>query len=297
MEILGCTLSGMVARAASMAATLVLFVAFAGPALADWGLPSYTVFGTQSVTINDGLNETTTCITGNVGTGGTAAGARSLDKCLVNGNVAVTTASVLNLGSHGAYSGSLITGSLASVGSTMSTVSGNLAGLMPNLTFASLSNMNETFTNTSTTGGTYVIDITGSASTTNPYTWAFAAANANDKFVVNIGGDVALAQLQISLMGITADQLIFNLTGASCSSCTAEVNKSDSVWFGTILAPDYDVRVHNPFPFTGDVFGNTVTVDSGGILNGTSAVPEPKYISLLCVGMAGILVIRRRRSS
>src|SRR5580700_5235133 len=242
----------------------------------------------------DGLDESTTCIAGNVGTGGTAAGALSLDKCLVDGNVAVTNASVLNLGSHGAYSGSLITGDLTSVGTTMNTVSSSLAGLMPNLIFASLSNMNETFSNTSTTGGTYVIDITGSASTTNPYTWTFAASNPNDKFVVNIGGDVALAQLQISLMGgITADQLIFNLTGSSCSSCTAEVNKSDSVWFGTILAPDYDVRVHNSFPFTGDVFGDTVTVDSGAVLTGPSSVPEPKYVPLLCVGIAGALVIRR----
>ena len=276
----------------------MLLAGLAGPALADWGLPNYTVFGTQGVTINDGLDENTTCIAGNVGTGGTAAGALSLDKCLVDGNVAVTNASVLNLGSHGAYSGSLITGDLTSVGTTMNTVSSSLAGLMPNLTFASLSNMNETFSNTSTTGGTYVIDITGSASTTNPYTWTFAASNPNDKFVVNIGGDVALAQLQISLMGgITADQLIFNLTGSSCSSCTAEVNKSDSVWFGTILAPDYDVRVHNSFPFTGDVFGDTVTVDSGAVLTGPSSVPEPKYVPLLCVGIAGVLVIRRWRSS
>jgi hypothetical protein len=95
----------------------VLLAVLAGPARADWGLPSYTVFGTQSVTINDGLNETTICA-GNVGTGGTAIGALSLDKCLVDGNVAVTTASVLNLGSHGAYSGSLITGNLTSVGTT-----------------------------------------------------------------------------------------------------------------------------------------------------------------------------------
>jgi choice-of-anchor A domain-containing protein len=178
----------------------------------------------------------------------------------------------------------------------MSTVSSSLAGLTPNLTFASLSNTNETFTNTSTTGGTYVIDINGSVSTTNPYTWTFAAANPNDKFVVNVGGDFAAAQLMISLMGIPASQLIFNCTGSSFSpSCTAEVNKSDSIWFGTILAPNYDVRVHNPFPFIGEVFGDTVTVDSGAKL--ASPVPEPKYFSLLCAGMAGILVIRRRSSS
>jgi choice-of-anchor A domain-containing protein len=289
----------MVAKSVPVAVSLVLLAAIAGPARADWGLPNYAVFGSQSVTINDGLNETTTCITGNVGTGGTAAGALSLDKCLVDGNVAVTTASVLNLGSHGAYSGSLITGDLTSVSTSMNAVSSSLAALAANMTFASLTNTNETFTNTSTTGATYVIDINGSVTTTNPYTWAFSAANPNDKFVVNISGNLAAAQLMISLMGIPESQVIFNLTGSSCSTtpCSAEVNKSDSVWFGTILAPDYDVRVHNPFPFTGEVFGDNVQVDSGAMLTGPSSVPEPKYVFLLCAGFAGILAVRRRRSS
>jgi choice-of-anchor A domain-containing protein len=227
-------------------------------------LPNFAVFGTESVTINDGLNENTRCIKGNVGTGGTDSGDLYLNKCLVFGNILVTTASVASLGSHGAYAGRLILGQVSGVGATMNSISGYLGGLPPDLTLASLINQNVTFTNSSTTGGTYVINIVGSASTTNPYTWTFVAAAPGDKFVVNIGGDLTVAQLKIAFSGdIDPNNVVFNLTGSSCS---AEVNKSDSIWFGVILGPQCELRVHNPFPFIGRLLGKTVTVDSGAAI-------------------------------
>ncbi|MCU1310431.1 MAG: hypothetical protein JWO20_1556 [Candidatus Angelobacter sp.] len=287
--------SALVNRMRTVALSGVIIL-LAGQAHADgFGLGNFTVYGSNSVTINDGLNETTTCVGGNVGTGGTAAGSLSVDKCRIAGNVSVTTAPVLQLGSHGAYTGSLVTGSQTGVTANMSSISGNLGSLVPNLTLASLNNTNMIFTNASLTGGTYVVNVTGSATTTNPYTWTFAGGSADDRFVINIGGDMLLAQLNISLLGgISSNNVIFNLTGASC---TARVNKSDSTWSGTILAPDCSVRVDNPFNFDGEVFGKDVIVDSGAVIIDTPSTPtpEPASIALLGSGLIGIAGVVRKR--
>src|SRR5437879_3438617 len=75
-------------RAAALSCVVILF---AGQAHADsFGLGNFGVYGSNSVIINDGLNENTTCVSGNVGTGGTTAGSLALDKCRVAGTVSVT---------------------------------------------------------------------------------------------------------------------------------------------------------------------------------------------------------------
>jgi choice-of-anchor A domain-containing protein len=280
---------------------LALILACAKRAHADsFGLSGFSVYGSHSVTINDGLNETTTCVQGNVGTGGTGAGALILDKCRVAGNLDFTTTPVLKLGSHGAYTGSLVTGALTSVSANMSAVSTSLKNLAPNQTLASLGNSNLTFSNTSTTGGTYVVDVTGSAITTNVYTWNFAAASTHDLFVVNIAGNMDLAHINISLSGISSDNLIFNLTG---SSCTARVHKSDSNFSGTILAPGCSLRVDDQLGFDGELYGYDVTVDSGAELHNTDTpppppptpTPEPATLVLLGSALTGVILRRRIR--
>ncbi len=280
----------------ALAALLLgLTLVCAEPAHADGvGLPNYTVFGTQSVTINDSLDANTVCITGNVGTGGTNSSDLSLDKCLVNGDINVTTAGVLSLGSNGAFSGSLVAGSLSAVGTTISTISSNLNALSANQTISGSLTTNRTFTNTSTTGGTYVIDITGGVNL-NGNTLSFIADNSADKFVVNIGGNFGFSQSIINLSGFTnADQLIFNITDA-CSS-VAEINKSTSVWFGTLLAPECDIRVHNQLSFDGELFGQNVTIDSAAKLTAPPpAVPEPGTLALLGSGILALSSLLRRK--
>jgi choice-of-anchor A domain-containing protein len=274
-----------------MASLLGVALIFAVPAHADpFNLPSFTVFGTQSVIINDSLDENTICITGNVGTGGDLL----LDKCRVNGSIFVGTGSDLSLGSHGAFSGSLITGSLSGVGATISAVSSGLNGLSANQTISGNLTSNMTFHNTSTTGGTDVIDITGNVAL-NGNTLTFVAANASDKFVVNVGGNFDFAQSIISMSGFTnADQLIFNITH-SCSS-VAEINKGTTVWSGILLAPECDIRVHNQLAFAGELFGANVTIDSAAKLSQPpSTVPEPGTLALLGTGLLGFAGAIRRK--
>src|SRR5690242_18400930 len=166
-----------------------LTLAFANLAHADaFGLPSYAVFGTQSVSINDSLNATTTCVNGNVGTGGTSAGSLNLDKCLVSGTTYISNSSVLNLGSNGAYSTLSVgpTGAsgvpLSTVGSTMTSVSNTLNGLAANQILSSLILGTGGFQNFINPGGTFVVDITGNFSL-NGATLNLTAANASDLFV------------------------------------------------------------------------------------------------------------------
>lgn len=273
-----------------LAVSLILTV----PAHADtFNLPSFTLFGTQSVTINDSLDENTICISGNVGTGGTSPGDLLLDKCRVNGSLFLSASSVLSLGSHGAFSGSLVTGSQAGVGATMSAVSSALNGLSANQTISGDLASSMTFHNNSTTGGTAVIDITGNVNL-NSNILTFVAANAADKFVVNIGGDFAFSQSTIILSGFSnPDQLIFNITD-DCSS-VAEINKSTSVFAGILLAPQCDIRVHNQLSFDGELFGENVTVDSAATLSSPlSTVPEPNTLLLLGTGLISFAGIFRK---
>jgi choice-of-anchor A domain-containing protein len=207
----------------------------------------------------------------------------------------VNSSSVLNLGSNGAYSGSLVTGSQTGVVSTMSSVSSSLNALAANQTITGDLASDMTFTNTSTTGGTYVIDINGNVSL-NSNTLNFVASNANDKFVVNVTGSLAAAQSFVQISGgITPDELIFNLTGPA--GCSARVNKGTGTWSGTILAPACDIRVDNPHPFDGEAFGNTVTVDSAGTITGPGSVPEPSSILLFGSGLSAVSLRLRRRGN
>jgi choice-of-anchor A domain-containing protein len=103
----------------------------------------------------------------------------------------------------------------------------------------------------------------------NSDTLTFNASNPNDQFVVNVAGSSnTISQSNIVLNGVSASQVLFNFTGAP--GCTVEVNKSNSTWSGTILAPNCAVRVHNPFPLVGDIYGNSVQIDSAATIKGSS---------------------------
>ena len=277
-----------------VAAAVLVLATFTAPlAHADaFGLPTstFTVFGANSVTINDALDENTVCVTGGVGTNGTI----SLDKCKVQGNLYAPNAGAVSLGPHGAFSGSEIFGSQAAVVSTMSSVSSSLAGLAANTTLATL-NSNQTFNNSSASGGTFVVNVTGDVAL-NGNTLTFTAANPNDKFVVNVGGNFNFAQSVINLgSNVAAGNIIFNVTD-NCSSPPAEINKSASIFSGILLAPNCDIRVHNQGTITADLFGKTVLVDSAATIQPpTTTAPEPSSLVTLLGGMTGLAVLLRRK--
>ena len=272
-------------------------LAFANLAHADnFGLPSYAIFGTQSVTINDSLNATTTCVNGNVGTGGTGAGSLILDKCLVSGTTYISNSSVLNLGSNGGISTLSVgpTGAsgvpLSAVGSTMTSVSNTLNALVASQTLSSLILGTGGFQNFINPGGTFVVDITGNFDL-NGATLNLTAANSSDLFVFNIGGTFNFSQSIINLTGISFNNVIFNVTDA-CGVAT--INKGTSIWRGTLLAPNCDIRVHNTMDFQGSLFAQNVTADSGIVINGPTQVPEPSSLLLLSAGLIGLPLLRRR---
>jgi choice-of-anchor A domain-containing protein len=247
-------------------------------------LPNFAAFGSSGVTINDSLDENTKCLTGNAGTAASGSGSLYIDKCQVNGNVYVPTAGALTLGSHGAFTGSEVIGSQSGTVASMIALSATEAGLTPNVTIASLTS-STTFTNPSNSGGTYVINVTGAVNL-NSNTITFIANNPSAKFVINIAGTTnTISQSFINLTGISASQILWNFTGPS--GCSVEVNKSASQWNGTILAPNCSIRVHNPFPFIGDLLGNTVQIDSAAVLTGTApfCAPNKPPAALVTLGL------------
>jgi hypothetical protein len=58
------------------------------------------------------------------------------------------------------------------------------------------------------------------------------------------------------------------------------------------------VIYHNPATFTGRIIAENIDVHSDfNITSPPTVVPEPAYLSLLCIGLAAIVVVRRRRST
>jgi hypothetical protein len=123
----------------------------------------------------------------------------------------------------------------------------------------------------------------------------------NDTFVLNDSGGFGFSQSQIVLSGgITRDNVLFNVTG---TGSLADVNKSNSIFQGTLLAEDRNITldnlgVGNPGDnsgFYGRVIGAdglTLTIHSGAQVfgpSGTAVVPAPS--SLLLAGSGGIFGI------
>jgi choice-of-anchor A domain-containing protein len=79
-----------------------------------------------------------------------------------------------------------------------------------------------------------------------------------DFFIVNVSGDFAFSQSQINLVGVGPGHVLFNFPNAS----NIDINKSSTIFFGTILAPLGDLTYHNPATFEGAIIALHINLHS-----------------------------------
>ncbi len=279
---------GVVVRWLAWTSFLALLILSVRPAFADsFGLDeagNFAVLGSQSVIINS-----CTSIIGDVGIGG---GSGALEKCTVTGTVFVATGATPDIHTKDFFAtGGILTGqNLSDAIEDAQTASTALAALAATQTFSSITT-NKVITGN---GGQNVIHVGSVNLNGNKLT---LSGGPNDLFIFDVtGGSFGFSQSQIVLLGgVTEPHVIFNLTGTG----TTDLNKSTSVFFGTLLAPQWNVTVHNPFSYNGAVIGANLDIHSDADISGPHPpVPEPSSILLLGTGLAAVAAkIRRRRKA
>jgi len=152
-------------------------------------------------------------------------------------------------------------------------------GLAGTQFFSTLGN-NSTLTGT---GGVNVIDV-GSISLSNGS--LTLNGTANDVFIINDAGKFDFSNSGMVLTGgVTASDILFNVGGNVALTGGGNLN-----FFGTILAPNSDVQVHDKV-LSGDLIGNTIEDTSGFTVNGAVvAVPLPAaaWNGMATLGLLGI---------
>ncbi len=164
-------------------------------------------------------------------------------------------------------------------------VSAYAASLAPNLSFGNISSA-QSF---SAASGVYVIN----ANDINNADLSFAGT-ASTFFVVNVSGKYQTNQ-QITLNGISASQLLFNLTG---SSGNVFQTSGGDISFGTYLATN-----GGNFKFSNLVLTGALINTAGHIefVSGSSMVaapiPEPQAYAMFLAGLGVLGFLARRRST
>ena len=82
----------------------------------------------------------------------------------------------------------------------------------------------------------------------------------DDYFIFNVNDSFNFAASKIILTGTTADHVLFNFLGGS--NCDVAIKKSESEFYGTILAPYATVEYHNPATFVGAIIGLNLNLHS-----------------------------------
>jgi hypothetical protein len=146
------------------------------------------------------------------------------------------------------------------------------------------------------TPGWNVVDLSSFTLNTSG-TLTFSGAPGTE-FIVNVDGNFLMQQGKIAASGgIGADDIVFNVTDAGASVKTMV----PTTGLGIILAPDNAINSLDSSTFTGEIIGGydqTITLMSGTHLiqpSPGSPVPEPAGMSLSAAGLAGLLVLARKR--
>lgn len=138
-------------------------------------------------------------------------------------------------------------------------------------------------------GSRNVIDIAGVNYNSDTLTLQ-SRSGLVDTFVLRIAGNFDFSQSSVVLNGLGAKNVLFYFPNASEIS----LNKSSTIFNGTILAPTGSVEYHNPAAFNGAIIAKHIDVHSDFNLHQVAFVPEPTAPILGVLGV-GMLALRRRR--
>jgi hypothetical protein len=139
--------------------------------------------------------------------------------------------------------------------------------------------------------GLNVIDLTG-INLGNGQTLTLSAP-AGAQFVINVSGDIVLNSASIvEAGGVLATDVVLNVGGKVQTS--GGLNNL-SVINGIVLDLTGQIGMA-PGAINGELIagGNNPQIVSGGFVNGITSVPEPSSLLLLSMGVAGLLLLRRR---
>ena len=198
-------------------------------------------------------------VTGDVAIGG---GTGTLQKTTVCGKVFVDSSAHPTIKSFfNATGGIFYNQNLSQDKADALALSAQLAALPCTQTFGDITN-NTTITST---GPLNVICV--NSINLNKKTLTLNGSSSN-VFVINVTSPTAgfsFAASQIVLSGgLTSNNVIFNFPG---TGGMLNVFKNDSIFRGTILAPQRDIVIDNP-PVFGSVIGSTIDIHSGASVTG-----------------------------
>ncbi len=209
-----------------------------------------------------------------------------------------------NLSSQFNVTGGIVTQSLAQAVSDVVNAADNAALLTPDQIFGSIGGsaltINPTGALNASGGHNTVVKVNGNISITNPSNDLTINGGANDFYIIDVTGDVAVSNGAITTSGgIPASHILFNVEGTGDS---VDLSNSTSVLTGTYLAPDANQTITiSPGTVNGALIGYQIQDSSGPTINGAlytpSPVPEPSTVLLLGSGLAGLggIAWRRRR--
>jgi len=265
--------------------------------LGDAGVQNFAVLNLSDQFI---LNGNGGAVNGNVGVSSAGGGSYDLSSpATINGQL------ITNSGVTGTNSGVPITGG-TSVNNTLinSAVTSAHTASVTNAGLAATTSVagGQITGDTTITGhaGQNVVNLSGVNTNHNTIT---LNAPAGSTFIINDSGDFVLKHTQIDLTGgLTANDVLYNITDASGNVFLTGGGPSDTTLNGILLADGNNVHLA-PITLNGEVIGNQINLSSGTQINdaytggGTPVVPEPSSVVPMILGTAllGMMVVARRQ--